>query len=567
MALPFNNLPIIGKIVSLLLLLGALSGLAAVYSGLKMQGIDDAYSDLITHGDRAAIQMARGNRAMVSILAAIYKNTIADTEAEDKKALETQKWGYDRTINLFDVAAKLAQQHADEINDITAAFKKTYDVMCAETLRLANDRTDPNGHAKARTELTKACEPGLQALMARITPLNETLIKEADKTSVDLSGETKSTVMLNYAIVFAGIVVSIIAAIFLAISTIARPLKHLAETMKLISKGELSTKVVGTDRRDEIGAMSRTVEVCRVELAAATELRQQAETTDLANREARLVERHAIADQFRSKMGSLADSFARSSSEMSESARNLTATAEQTRRQAKAVESAAEDASANVQTVAASTEELSASIREIAAQVSRSSEIANVAAAEAARTETDVQSLREAASQIGAVVELINSIAGQTNLLALNATIEAARAGEAGRGFAVVASEVKQLASQTAKATEEIGAKISEIQSATGRTVASIDKIVGTVSQIQEISSTIAAAVEEQGAATGEIAGNTQRASRGTIDVSQTIGEVGQSAELTGAAAGAMLDLSGKLKDEAVDLQREVADFVQQLRA
>jgi methyl-accepting chemotaxis protein len=210
---------------------------------------------------------------------------------------------------------------------------------------------------------------------------------------------------------------------------------------------------------------------------------------------------------------------------------------------------------------------MSASIREIAGQVAKSSEVANTAAGEASRTEADVKALSEAATKIGEVVDLINNIAGQTNLLALNATIEAARAGEAGRGFAVVASEVKQLAAQTARATEEIGSKINEIQSATNRTVGSIDKIVGTVAQIQQISTVIASAIEEQGAATGEISSNTQLAARGTEDVTNNINGVGRAAEMTGSASTQLMGLAGNLNTQAADLQKEVTEFVKQLRA
>jgi methyl-accepting chemotaxis protein len=210
---------------------------------------------------------------------------------------------------------------------------------------------------------------------------------------------------------------------------------------------------------------------------------------------------------------------------------------------------------------------MSSSIREIASQVARSSEVANIAAAEASRTESEVKALSEAASKIGEVVDLINNIASQTNLLALNATIEAARAGEAGRGFAVVASEVKQLAAQTARATDEIGSKISEIQSATSRTVGSIDKIVNVVSQIQEISVIVSRAIEEQGAATGEISSSTQRAARGTEEVTNNINGVGQSAEMTRVASSHLMGMSNNLSAQAVQLQKEVADFVKQLQA
>jgi methyl-accepting chemotaxis protein len=210
---------------------------------------------------------------------------------------------------------------------------------------------------------------------------------------------------------------------------------------------------------------------------------------------------------------------------------------------------------------------MSSSIRDIAAKVAQSSAVANSAAEEAANTETDVRELQVAASKIGEVVDLINNIAGQTNLLALNATIEAARAGESGRGFAVVASEVKQLASQTAKATEEIAAKIAEIRSATDRTVGSIDKIVATVSQIREISNEISSAIAEQGTATNEIALATQRAADGTSEVTTIILDVGQSAKKTGETSDLLLDLSNGLTRTAEALKLEVTGFVETIQA
>ncbi|WP_343221311.1 methyl-accepting chemotaxis protein [Oharaeibacter diazotrophicus] len=193
--------------------------------------------------------------------------------------------------------------------------------------------------------------------------------------------------------------------------------------------------------------------------------------------------------------------------------------------------------------------------------------MASAAAREAEASTQNVQALAHSAQQIGEVVELISNIAAQTNLLALNATIEAARAGEAGRGFAVVAAEVKELANQTAKATEEIGRKIGEIQTATGTTVDSISRIVRTIGSIQQSASAIAGAVEEQGAATEEIASNTQRAATGTTDVTGNIAGVGTAAEMTGTASTQLMGLSGKLSDQSRVLQQEVADFVEGLRA
>jgi methyl-accepting chemotaxis protein len=272
-------------------------------------------------------------------------------------------------------------------------------------------------------------------------------------------------------------------------------------------------------------------------------------------------------EQFTARMGEISNTFGRTAQDLAGAAETLSQTASETAYQAEIVSGAAQDASGNVQVAAASTEEMSASIREIAGQVARSSDIANVAATEAAGTEANVRALLEAASKIGEVVDLINSIAGQTNLLALNATIEAARAGDAGRGFAVVASEVKALAGQTAKATEEIGSKIAEIQSATSRTVGSINKIVGTVAQIQQISQGIASAITEQGAATNEISACTQLAASGTREVNGIIATVGAAATRTGSAAGELRAISCNLSTQASELQREVAAHVQRMRA
>ena len=253
---------------------------------------------------------------------------------------------------------------------------------------------------------------------------------------------------------------------------------------------------------------------------------------------------------------------AAASTEMQNTAQSLSATAEQTQQQSAAVAAAAEQASANVQTVASAAEELSSSIEEVGRQVTESSNIAQNAAKEAEATNEAVEELAVAAEKIGEVVELINDIAAQTNLLALNATIEAARAGDAGKGFAVVANEVKSLASQTAKATGDISAQISSIQSATSNAVTAIKGIGDTISRVNEIATAIASAVEEQGAATQEIARNVQEAAAGTQEVSSNITEVQKAATQTGESSNQVLEAAGELSKQAEALQAEIEKFL-----
>lgn len=372
-----------------------------------------------------------------------------------------------------------------------------------------------------------------------------------------------------------GLFMAMICAIALLIGAIfawwnirsITPLRQLSDVMMKLAGGDYGVKLPAMTSRDEVGDIARSTETFRTSLAEAETVRRSAEDAEKANAAKLRAERQAIADQFQAKMGALAQAISNSSGDVSEAAQRLAATAEETARQTQAVSGASSEAAYNVQTAAAATEEMNMSVREINGQVVRAAHVAADASGEAERTEIEIRSLSQAAEGISAVVSLIQSIASQTNLLALNATIEAARAGEAGRGFAVVASEVKQLATQTARATEDISRKVAEIQSATGRTVESISHIVATISDIRAISTHVASAVEQQGAATSEIASNTARAAEGTGQVTENILGVGRAAEMTGEASTQLMGLSASLTQQAGDLQAEVQAFIKDLRA
>ena len=364
-----------------------------------------------------------------------------------------------------------------------------------------------------------------------------------------------------------GIVLLIVlGGVLFMVTGVVRPVARMTSVMKSLAEGLLDIEIPSAHRRDEIGQMAKAVDVFR-ENAIEARAAKQRELEQQAERQQRYERMDQLTHAFDASVKDALLRLAHAAEQMESSSGRLSEVAAQSNHQVIAMTSATEEASANVQTVASSAEELSASFTEMTRRAGESADIARAATSQGSDAKGMVTSLVQSADRIGEVVRLINDIAAQTNLLALNATIEAARAGEAGRGFAVVAGEVKNLASQTAKATEEIQSQIGAVQSATQSAAGAIEAISETISRVNAIAAEISAAVEQQTAATHEIARSIQEAAMGTHEVSSNMAGVKETAEHTKQSAGEVRATADGLKRESEQLRTLVGRFLEEVRA
>ena len=348
---------------------------------------------------------------------------------------------------------------------------------------------------------------------------------------------------------------------------VTKPLKTVAEALTVLAEGRTDVEVRHADRHDEIGVIARTVDIFRKARIERRQLEAERANAEKQAMEQRKVELNRFVEAFRAKIGGIIEQVLNSSGQFEKDATQLSKTAHSTAEMSGQSASASRQASEHVRSAAAASNELSESIVEISRRVQDSNSVAADAVKQADATDQRMVELSAAGDRIGDVVKLITSIAEQTNLLALNATIEAARAGDAGRGFAVVAQEVKNLAGQTAKATDEISSHIVNMQRATGELVDAIKAIGLTIERISEITTSISAAVEEQGTATQSIAQGVQAAASGTIEVAENVERVARGAGDTETTSNQMLKSARALSEVSTHLRDEVEKFLDSVRA
>jgi methyl-accepting chemotaxis protein len=485
-----------------------------------------------------------------------YGTTLSTADADDAKLA----LGY-AELAIADSEAEMAGSGpADaKLKSLLTALKAGMTADAAaldEVIKVAGD-------LRARqADLTKASA----AIDAQVNGINEKLgtvrAEQGGKTAASVQ-QTQQTVIFSAA---GALVLGTLLA-WLIGASVSGPIRSMTDRMQSLAAGELEEAIPGGESRDEIGRMARAVEVFRENALAVRRMQSEASAQREATDADRIRMMAELAGRFEQGMQGVITGVGGRAAEMGRSAEELARVAERGRGLAEAVATRAEQASMNVQTVASATQELAASIREISSQVQRSVTVSSSATDETQRTSQLIHGLSSAAEKIGTIIQLIQAIASQTNLLALNATIEAARAGDAGKGFAIVASEVKNLASQTAQATEQIAGQIASIQNVTGETVAAITQFGATVKEMADIATAIAAAVEEQGAATGDIARNVEEAANGTAAVTQEIGEVRAVAGETDAGAEAALAAAAALQQQAVSLKSNVDEFLHTIRS
>ena len=559
--LNLKNVPLTPKLLASLIMMAVLTAVLGLFAVQSLNTVNASFEAALQDTRRANLA-ADSAKHVLAYFRGVEFLPLELTE-EARKKFENDIFyelsELNKNINELEPILVTAQGRQG-VTEVRAALKKYADFE-KRTAELSR-KGDLDGATKIALEGAPLATV-MRDVFESIHENNSTrLTKSAEATRISVDNGKLMMLLIG----LGGGAAIIGAAALLIIFGIAKPMRAIVGAMNNVAAGKLDTVIPATGQKDEVGEIATALDVFKKGMIdnRALVASQEAERSVKEQRAQAL---EALVRGFEDRIGKVVSSVSSAASQLEQTARSMTATSEETSQQASTVAAASEEATQNVHTVAAATEELTSSIAEIGQRVNESNAMIQRAVDQAKATDGQVQFLSQAAQSIGNVVNLINDIAGQTNLLALNATIEAARAGEAGKGFAVVASEVKQLATQTSKATEEISGQIAAIQGATQSAIGAIKDITSTIDQVSGIATAIAAAINQQAAATQEIARNVSHAAQGTVEVSENIGSVSVSAQQTGAGASQVLNAAGSLNGNGQVLKNEVDSFLKAVRA
>lgn len=559
---------ILPKILSVIVLLSAIACGMAVLGINGLRSLSEATGRMESGAARAMLAQQLAVNLVTINRAEFQMST--DPRPDNVKAahqtIEHETKLFQERLQTFGTrAGASAQQHVTMLESEWAKYREKLE----STYRAATAITDfqmTEQLERLRGEAMQSAKIANE-LRASLREISESLQKDVAQETAAASEEYSRTSRLLMIVAAIGIVAGLTIGFLIGQYGIAAPIRQVVALLQKLAGGDYQVEVVGADRRDEVGDIAQTAMVFKDN--GLVKIRLEAEQREAAEHaaEQRKADMMQLADQFERSVGAIVEQVASAATEMQATASQLTASAQETSAQSNSVSSAADLAAANVTSVAGSAEELGASVTEIGRQTEQSSHMTRSAVSEIEAATTTVNELSQSAARIDSIAEIISTIASQTNLLALNATIEAARAGEAGRGFAVVATEVKELATQTAKATAEISEQLAGIQTSTGNVVQAIQRVTHTVRDIDNTTSAISAAVEQQGAATREIVQAVNQASVGTGEVTSNIAGVASAAEQTGMAAQQVQGASADLAKQAEQLRYQMDMFLTNVRA
>ena len=503
---------------------------------------------------RAAVIAGRGLRALLLARLYVQRFLIQNDAASEERA-----------VSEFEAFAKLADDLVSELQNpvrrqLAANIAKntaTYQTAFAEVVGIINQRNE--------RIILKLDEIGPR--VADMTEQSKLALKaRQDQLGPQAKAKLQSAVTVTLIVVAVCLVLAVVIAWFM-VRGLASPLSRITDVMNTLAQGRLDIDIPFTERNNELGRMAQAVNVFRTHAEENESLKNaQAEAERSAAAERRQAAQN-MANELEAKIAGAVSSIMEASKGLEAASSEMTQTATSVSDQSASAASATQQAGVNVQSVSAATQQMTTSVQEIIDQVARSHDVVSDARTKSVEATDRVKSLDSAAAQIGEVVMLISDIANQTNLLALNATIESARAGEAGKGFAVVAHEVKNLATQTAKATDDIAAQIQAIQAETNETANAISSLSGTINEITEISSVIASAMEEQGAVTSEIARNAEQASTGVTDASGNVEALVSGANTSMQVAETVAKSAADLSQEGASLRDVMDNFISDMRA